>query len=212
MAPIKIIIADDHPLIRHSLKLKLNDNSEFKLVGEAANGIELIDLAKRLKPDIVITDIKMPVMDGIEATKQLTKLLPGTNVIALSMMDDKDMMLNMLYAGAKGYLLKDVMVDEITTAINTVHLGLPYFSKQVYNCITKMITGVNFKNPKLNLSQKENTIIQLICREYSTKQIADHLKISKRAVDGLRDNILKKINAKNTAGLVVYAMKQKIWQ
>ena len=211
--PVKIIIADDHPLIRYSLKAMLYDIPEFKLVGEAANGAELTELAKKLKPEIVIVDIKMPVMDGIEATKQLIKELPETDVIVLSMVDDEYTICNILEAGVKGYLLKDAMIDEVITAIKAVYNGERYFSKQIMNKITHIVAGLYgpHKNPSSNFSAKEIAVIKLICEEYSTKQIADHLSISKRAVDGVRDHILKKINAKNTAGLVVYALKNKIY-
>lgn len=197
--PIEIIIADDHPLIRYSLKLAIGENPGYKITGEASNGKELISLALSLKPNIIIVDIKMPVMDGISATRQLAVELPETAIIALSVIDEEDLIIEMLQAGAKGFLRKDVMVEEVMVAIEMVHNGKYYFSRQVSDAITGRVARGDLHSSKKqqpDFSEKELAIIKLISREFSTKQIADHLKITKRSVDGLRENILKKIDAK----------------
>jgi DNA-binding NarL/FixJ family response regulator len=212
--PIEIVIADDHPLFLHSLSALFKDTSEFRLLGQASNGHELVEVSRKYKPDIIITDIKMPVMDGIEATLLLTKELPGCGVIALSIVDEENLIVDMLQAGAKGYLLKDTVIDELLQAVRTVYKGQTYFSDSVKISITDMVAKGEYASHKALLhqySEKELNIIKLICEEYSTKEIADRLKITKRAVDGLREVILKKMKVKNSAGVVRYAIKHKLY-
>lgn len=212
--PIEIIIADDHPLFIHSLKSLFTDLSEFKIVAQAANGIELVEMSKRLQPDIIITDIKMPKMDGIAATKQLARELPACGIIALSVVDEQDLIVDMLEAGARGYLLKDTVIEELLEAVRTVHKGQNYFSNVIKSSITDMVAKGEYNLHKSLLQQfsaKELEIIKLICEEYSTKEIADKLHTTKRAVDGSREVILKKMGVKNSAGLVRVAIKNKIY-
>ena len=209
--PVTIIIADDHPLFRLSLKIIINDIPEFKLVAEAANGQELIDLAKKLKPDIVITDIQMPVMDGIEAAKQIMKELPDTKIIALTIVDKEYQIAEMLEAGVKGYLLKDAIADKVIIAIKTVYKSETYFSHSVETNITKMVADGNYsayKKTKPQFSEKEIAIIKLISHEYSNKEIAHTLGLTKRSVEGSREQILQKLGAKNSAAIVAYAIKK----
>jgi len=212
---IQIIIADDHPLIRKSLKIVINENVRFKLVGEAANGKELIDLAIKLKPDIIITDIKMPVMDGIEATKYLIKKLPSTGIIALSVIDNGRLIVDMLEAGAKGYLSKDVFADELAEAVNTVYQNKNYYSNTIKTHVTDLVAKGDYtvyKNVKEQFTEQERSIIKLICEEYSTKEIAEKLKTTKRSVDFIRDKILKKMAVKNIAGIVRYAIEHGLYE
>ena len=212
--PIEIIIADDHPLFLHSLKSLFKDSSEFKVVAEVANGFELVEVAKKLKPDIIITDIKMPVMDGITATTQLAHELPACGIIALSIVDEQNLVVDMLEAGAKGYLLKDTVIEELIQAVKTVYKGQTYFSNSIKTSVTDMVAKGEYGSYKSMLQQfskKDLEIIKLICEEYSTKEIADKLKTTKRAVDGSREVILKKMGVKNSAGLVRYAIKNKLY-
>lgn len=211
--PTTIMIVDDHPMIRQILKITIGDSSDLKIIGEACNGKEAIELSKNLSPDIVITDIQMPGINGLELTKQLIKHLPRTKIIALSMLDDEGLIVNMLDAGAMGYLLKDVFAEEVIIAIRTVLEGEKYFSRSISAKIVKMVAKGDYsshKNVKPRLSQKETMIVKLICMEKSSKQIADELRLTKKAVDGLRDQILKKLDVANTAGLVRYAMRNKL--
>ena len=211
--PVTIIIADDHPLFLKSLKLVINETHEFKVVAEAANGQELVELAKKIKPDIIITDIMMPVMDGIEAAKQIMKVLPDTKIIALTIVDKDYQIADMLQAGCKGYLLKDVIAEELVTAIKTVYKGETYFSKDIKTNVTEMVAKGNYssyKKLKTEFSEKEITIIKLISNEYSNKEIADKLGLTKRSVEGLREHIIQKLGAKNSAAIVVYAIKNNL--
>jgi DNA-binding NarL/FixJ family response regulator len=213
-ADIKLMIADDHEIYRDGFKLMLSKFPEIILTGEAANGRELLDLATTLKPDVILTDIKMPVMDGIEATKKLAALFPETGIICLSMYDDDELIIEMLEAGATGYLIKNAGKDQIIEAIKTVYNGDPYYCKTTSHKLTQMIAKSRFnpykKTVKTEFSEREEEIIACICTEMTNKQIADKLFISVRTVEGHRLKILEKMRVKNTVGLVVYAIKNGI--
>jgi Response regulator containing a CheY-like receiver domain and an HTH DNA-binding domain len=212
---IDIILADVHEIYRDGFNVMMNKIPEINLVAEASNGVELIRLAHKLNPDVIITDIKMPRMDGIQATKLLKHQLPNIGIIALSMLDEEDLIVDMLEAGANGYLLKNASKEQIVTAVKCVHKDESYFCRDVSNKLPQMVARSNF-NPykkaiKPEFSDKEISIIKLICAEYLNKEIANTLNLSKRTVEGYREKILEKIEAKNTAGIVVYAMRNKIY-
>lgn len=213
-ADIKLLIADDHEIFRDGFKLMLTKFPYIILSGEAENGRQLIDLAEKIKPDVIITDIKMPVMDGIEATKKIIEILPCTGVIGLSMFDEDDLIIDMLEAGAKGYLLKNAGKEQIIEAVRTVYNDEPYYCKNTSRKLTQMIAGSKFnpykKIEKIDFSEREIEIIELICKEQTNKEIADKLFLSVRTVEGHRLKILEKMNVKNTVGLVVYAIKKGI--
>lgn len=213
--PIKVLIADDHEIFRDGLKLMIERQEHIILAGEAENGRQLLDLVNKTKPDLVLTDIKMPFMDGIEVTRYLSENYPAIGVIALTMFDEEQLVLEMLDAGAMGYLLKNSDKKEILQAIETVYRNDHYFSKSTVGNLAKMIArnGYN-KEPKIQkpvLSKREIEIIQLICQEYTNKQIGEKLFISTRTVEGYRMKILEKLSAKNTVGIVIAAMKSGIY-
>ena len=214
VADIKLIIADDHEIFRDGFKLMLSKFPEIKLVGEAANGRELLELIEKENPDVVLTDIKMPVMDGIEATKKIAELYPDKGIIGLSMYDDDELIIEMLEAGAKGYLIKNAGKDQIIEAIKTVYNDEPYYCKTTSHKLTQMIAKSRFnpykKSEKAEFSEREKEIIAGICDEMTNKEIGDKLFISVRTVEGHRLKILEKMNVKNTVGLVVYAIKNGI--
>lgn len=213
-ADIKLIIADDHEIFRDGFKLMLTKFPEIILTGEAANGKELVELTGELLPDVVITDIKMPVMDGIEATKKIVELYPQIGIIGLSMYDDDELIIEMLEAGAKGYLIKNAGKEQITEAIRTVYNDEPYYCKTTSYKLTNMIAKSRFnpykKTSRAEFSDREKEIIELICREHTNKEIGDKLYLSVRTVEGHRLRIMEKMNVKNTVGLVVYAIKNGI--
>jgi len=212
--PILVIIADDHELFRDGFASLLNKNNEISVVGEASNGEELIRLAHKLQPDIIITDIQMPIMNGIEVTRRLAKELPHIGIIALSMFDEQVHILDMLEAGAKGYLLKNAGKKEIIDAIKAVYKDEPYYSENINNILMQIKSEDNKKpipkKGKPEFTEKEIQIIKFICHQYSNKEIGDQMKLSKRTIEGYRENILEKINAKNTVGIVLYAVKNRI--
>lgn len=214
VADIKLIIADDHEIFRDGFKLMLSKFPEIILVGEAGNGRELVELIEKLDPDVILTDIKMPVMDGIEATKKIAELYPDKGIIGLSMYDDDELIIEMLEAGAKGYLIKNAGKDQIIEAIKTVYNDEPYYCKTTSHKLTQMIAKSRFnpykKSAKAEFSEREKEIIDCICHELTNKEIGDKLFISVRTVEGHRLKILEKMNVKNTVGLVVYAIKNGI--
>jgi two-component system, NarL family, response regulator NreC len=210
---IRLVIADDHEIFRDGFKLMLSRFTDIQLVGEAEDGEKLVELAKKSKPDVIITDIKMPIMDGIEATQKITALFPQIGIIGLSMFDEDELIVEMLEAGAKGFLIKNAGKFEITEAIRTVYEGDPYYCKTTSLKLGKRIAKSRFNPFKKSegaeeFSNREREIIYLICKEYTNKEIGDKLFLSIRTVEGYRLKIQEKMNVKNTVGLVIYAVKK----
>lgn len=213
---IKIIIADDHEIFRDGLILMFSKHPEIIILGEAANGKELINLANTLLPDVILTDIKMPVIDGIEATKKIIASNPGIGIIGLSMFDEDDLIIDMLEAGAKGYLLKNSDKTEILEAIHTVYNHNNFYCRNTSSKLISMIAASKYnpytKKEKVIFSDREKDIINLICKEFTNKEIGEKLFLSPRTVEGHRVNIMEKMEVKNTVGLVVYAIRNNIYQ
>lgn len=213
--PIKIILADDHEIFRDGFRAMIKKQPAVQLIGEAADGEELIAQVRNLQPDVVITDIKMPKKDGIEATRQMVREWPQIGVIALSMFDEENLIVEMLEAGARGYLLKNAHKDEIMEAIKTVHMNQPYYCNDTSAKLAQMIARSRFKaaskTKRPDFSDKEFAVIRFICEEMSNKEIAQRLNLSIRTIEGYRDRIQEKIGAKNAAGIVVYAIKHNIF-
>lgn len=214
--PVDIIIADDHEIFRDGFKVMCSKEKSINIVGEAENGEDLLEKVRKLQPDVVITDIKMPKMDGIAVTKALSKEFPHIGVIALSMFDEQDLIVEMLEAGAKGYLIKNAQKQEIFDAIRTVHNNEPYYCNQTSTKLAGMIAASRFdtrKKPEaLDFSEKELQIIKLICEEHSSREIADKLFLGVRTVEGYREKIQQKMKARNMAGVVVYAIRNGIYK
>ncbi len=214
--PIKVILADDHEIFRDGFNVLIKKSKKVEIVAEASNGLELVDLVRRFNPHVVVTDIKMPVQNGIEATIQLTKEMPHIGIIALSMFDEDDLIVEMLEAGARGYLLKNAHKDEILAAIEAVYNHQSYYCRDTTKKLARMIADSSY-NPfkikdKPEFTDNELSVIRMICEEYSNHEIADTLKLSRRTVEGYREKILVKINAKNAAGIVIYAIKNKLFE
>ncbi|WP_341840448.1 response regulator transcription factor [Chitinophaga caseinilytica] len=211
---IRLAVADDHEIFLDGLALMLSRQEHITLVGRAADGRELLDLVHREKPDVVMTDIKMPKMDGIAATRQLVQELPGIRVIALSMFDEEGLIVEMLEAGAKGYLLKNADKQEILEAIEHVYEDHTYYCKSTSAKLAGMIARSKF-NPyrqkeAVTFTDREQEIIKLICLQQTAQQIGDRIFLSKRTVEGYRTRILEKMNVRNTAGVVMYALKHNL--
>jgi NarL family two-component system response regulator LiaR len=204
-----VFLVDDHNLFREGLRFLLSNNKIIAEIYEAENGKDFITLAQKVKPDIVFMDIEMPIMNGIDATKEILKLYPETKVIALSMHANENYYSEMIDAGAKGFLLKNSKFEDVQRALIDVYDGKNYFSPEILDAIIK---NLNKKHEKKNsdLTQREIEILYNICKGYSNQEIADFLYISKRTVDKHRENILLKTQLKNTASLVIYAIKNEI--
>ena len=214
--PIRIVLADDHEIFRDGFRVMLKKQPSVELVGEAPDGEELIKLVEELQPDVVVTDIKMPKLDGIQATKILTKRFKDIGVVSLSMFDEENLIIDMLEAGAKGYLLKNAHKDEIIAAIQAVFQDQTYYCNNTSRKLTRMIAESSF-NPNRrpvdpDFSERELKVIRFICQEFSNKEIALQLNLSVRTIEGYREKIQDKISARNTAGIVVYAIKNRIYQ
>jgi DNA-binding NarL/FixJ family response regulator len=206
-----IIIVDDHALFRNGLKLLLNTSPKFKVIGEASNGKEFINLLNIVPVDIVLLDIQMPEMNGIEAAQIALKNCPNLKIITLSMYGDEEYYYKMVNLGVCGFLMKDSDIDEVFKALNSVVEGKNYFSQELLQNIIKNIHGNNPDEIVLkHLTQREIEIIQLICQGYSNMEIGEKLFLSKRTVEKHRANIMEKTNTNNTASLVMFAIKHNI--
>lgn len=210
MEQYSVILVDDHKLFREGLKLLLENLTYIKKVDEAGNGKEFLKLVEKYHPDIVFMDIEMPEMDGITATQQALKLFPDLNIIALSMYGDENYYSQMINAGAKGFILKNSGIQDVEAAIQTVISGNNYFSQEILNRLIKGIGGKSKTKKSNELSEREEEVLYHICKGLSNQEIANILYLSKRTVDKHRENILSKTNAKNTAGLVMFAVKNGI--
>lgn len=213
---IRVVIADDHEVFRDGFNSMLSRQKDIELVGEAENGKDLLLIVEAEHPDVVVTDIKMPGMDGIEATRILAKKFPSAQVIALSMFDDDDLIVDMLEAGASGYLLKNAHKSEIVEAIKTVHNHIPYYCAHTTNKLAQLIALSKFDPQKKKIlphfTPKETEVILLVCEGYSNKEIAIKMDISVRTVEGHRENINEKMEVNNTAGVVVFAIRYGIYK
>ena len=211
---IRLVIADDHEIFRDGLALMLSKQDAVVLTGQAADGEELLRLVADNRPDIVLTDIKMPRLGGIAAAKILLQRFPDLKIIALSMFDEEALIVEMLEAGAKGYLLKNADKKEIMEAILTVNEGNIFYCKHTTAHLASLIVKSKFdsrlKAPSTLFTDREKDIIRLICRQHTAQEIGDLLFLSKRTVEGYRTRILEKMDVKNTAGVVIFALKHSI--
>jgi two-component system, NarL family, response regulator LiaR len=209
---IKIFIVDDHNLFREGLSFLLTKNNLISEIHEAENGKDLLDRVLGVNPDVILMDIEMPVMNGIEATKEVLKISPNSKIIALSMYEDENFYSEMIDAGAKGFLLKNSKFEDVQKAIFNVNEGKNYFSPEILSAIIKNLNNKPHKRKKTDLTKREIEILYNICKGFSNQEIADLLYISKRTVDKHRENLLLKTQSKNTAGLVIYAIKMEIFE
>ena len=197
-----VLITDDHSIIRDGLRSMLDNHADITVVAQASNGSEAIEYLKKHAVDIVLMDISMPVMNGIEATKIITRQFPLTHVIALSIHEENEYLRYMINEGARGYLSKDVARDELIEAILAVSKGKKYFTGSIFDKLTS--GSVSSQVPLL--TERETEILKLITSELTNHEIAEKLSVSIRTIDTHRRNILQKLKVKNTAGLVKYAM------
>jgi len=207
----KVIITDDHTLFRNGLRILINNMENYRVIGEAANGKEFLDLLNAELPDLVLLDINMPVMDGIEAATIAHEKYPDLKIITLSMYGEEDYYYKMVNAGVKGFVLKNSDIKEVKNAMDIVFDGGSFFSSELLqNLINSLKSAPKSKELHTELSEREMEILILICQGLSNQEIGDRLFISKRTVDKHRANILEKSESKNTAQLVVYAIKNKM--
>ncbi|HVD97229.1 MAG TPA: response regulator transcription factor [Cytophagaceae bacterium] len=214
MEKIRVVLADDHFVVRNGIKT-LIDGSEIEIIGEANNGVEAIETVKKLSPDVVLMDISMPQMNGLDATEIISKQYKNSKSLILSMYDNEEYILSAVEVGALGYLLKDAPREEILTAIRTVAKGEKYFNSSVSNIIINGYlkvkkSGAPETTNLVKLSKKEMIILKQIVEGLNSRQIADKLELSIRTVDNHRANMMKKLSVKNAAELVKLAIERKM--
>ena len=207
---IKIVLADDHLVVRSGIKTLLEDEKSLAIIGEASNGEEAIKIAQELSPDIVIMDIRMPLMNGLEATRKLATLAPSVKCLILSMHDDEDYILQAAECGAAGYLLKDTNKEEFLKAIYTVHEGGKYFSGDISKVLVNQYLHLKKhpqpKNPVFSsgydITKREKQILSMIMQGIGNKEIAEQLNKSIRTIETHRFNIMKKLKVNNVVELL----------
>lgn len=207
---IKIVIADDHRMFIDGLKALLKTQKQFSITGEALNGKQLLEILGNTAADIILMDVNMPEMDGIEATKQVKLHYPQIKVLMLTMFNTRDYIEKLLRAGADGYILKNTGKEELTIAIETIMRGESFFSKEVTE---KIMEGLQKKKNQENdpmmteLTEREKDVLKLIVEELTTNEISETLHISPHTVETHRKNLISKLQVKNIAGLVKYAIQ-----
>ncbi|UCG30673.1 MAG: response regulator transcription factor [candidate division WOR-3 bacterium] len=210
---IKILLADDHTLFREGMRSLLQKELNIRIIGEAENGREAVKLALELKPDVIVMDITMPDLNGMEATRKIRKAIPQIKVICLSMHSDRRYVVDMFRAGASGYLIKSCAYKELTDAINIVAANQKYISPQIAHIVIDESIGkqqTKKKAVKSTLTPREREILQLIAEGKNTKYIAHHLYKSTKTVETHRRNIMRKLKAKSVAELTRYAISEGI--
>jgi DNA-binding NarL/FixJ family response regulator len=207
----KILIADDHQIVRQGLRFLLEKEVDLKVVAEAENGRTTVRLARELNPGVIIMDVAMPDLNGIEATRQIIAEMPATKVIALSMYADRRFVVNMLKAGASGYLLKDCAYEELIRAIRVVLAHKTYLSPGVTDILVKdcqMGIPMNEISAFALLTPREREVLQLMSEGNSTAKIADQLHVSIKTVESHRQQLMQKLNLRSVAELTKYAIRE----
>lgn len=213
---IKIALVDDHKLFRSGMRALLGAFDNLEVVMEAGNGQEFLDQLKDHRPDVVLMDLEMPVLDGMETIKILKEKYPDVKAIIVSMHDEEKFIVHLMELGARGYLLKNSNPEDIENAVRSVAETGYYFSEMVSRLMLHgLVKKENLKpsfNNKEALTSREIEVVKLICKEHTTPEMAEILFISPRTVDGHRNNIMDKTGARNIAGIVVYAMKNGLYE
>ncbi len=212
---IKVLVTDDHALFRAGVKASLSHYPDIEFIGEAENGMQLLNLVKSLHPDVILLDIQMPIMDGIATLPEVKKILPNARIIMLTMNDDISMISKLMEIGANSYLTKNSDSETIYEAIKTVFVKEYFFNDYTNKAIlsglkSRKVVEMPLPSDDAELSDKEMQVLKLMCDEKSTKEIADIVEISPRTVEAIRDRLKIKTGTKSTAGLILYAVKHGI--
>lgn len=209
---VEIIIVDDHEIFRSGLKMVLGKLDYVKVVGEAANGQDFLDLIRRVNCDIVLMDIEMPIMNGLDATKIALKENPALKIISLTMFTEDDYVQSMMDAGVKGFLVKNINKETLHKALTTVASGGNYYSEELFNFFTRKLLGGEKKEnvEKIHFTAREKEILQLLSEGLNNKEIADVLYVSERTVVGHKSNMLAKTGCKSAISLLAYALRHKL--
>jgi len=214
MSPLRILIADDHSVVRAGLRTLVESRSGWEVCGEASDGREAVDKATKLKPDVAILDIGMPLLNGVEATRRIRAASPSTEILILTMHESDDLVQQVVEAGARGYILKDEADRVLLAAIDAARLHKPYFSTRVTSALSgDELPGSSSEGTKLQrprLTPREREILQLLAEGKSNKEVASLLGISVNTAEAHRANIMLKLGVHSVAELVHYAVRNKI--
>ncbi len=215
LSPITIVLAEDHAIVREGIKILLETEADFKVVGEAVSGRQAVDMVHDLRPDVVVMDIAMPLLNGLEATRQIRKDVPKTKVVILSAHSDDTYVEHAMKLGASGFVIKQTSASSLSEAIRAAHQGNTFFSPSIAkrrlhrNQKTPTRKGL-LKSKILDLTSREIEVLQLIAEGLANKQVAAELGISIKTVEKHRDNLMRKIGLHDTAGLTRYAISTGI--
>ena len=204
---IRVIIVDDHEIFRSGLKMVINKLGYAKVVAEAGDAAEFLDLLTREETDLVLMDIEMPVMNGIEATRQAMARDPSLKIIALTMFKEDAYIQSMIEAGVKGFLIKNIRKEVLDRAIQAVYNGKTYYSEELWDYFTKTVSKEEKPDPELMLTRRELEVLVLLAEGLSNKEIGDRLFVSERTIVGHKSNLMAKTNTKNTVSLLAYAIR-----
>ena len=215
---INVMIVDDHVLYRAGVKTALSSRKDIKIIAEADNGSHLLSMLKGIQPDVILLDIQMPIMDGIATLPEVKRLYPQIKIIMLTLLDDQSMITKLMELGANSYLVKTSDADVIYEAIKTCHEHEFFFNsltnKALLNNLrqknTSMSPSFKLQQEDATLNEKEITILRLMCEEKSTREIAEAVELSPRTIEAIRDKLKAKTGAKSTAGLIMFAVKNKL--
>jgi two-component system, NarL family, response regulator NreC len=208
---MKVLIVDDHGIVRQGLKALIRKRADFKVVGEAEDGNAAVEMASRLTPDVVIMDVTMPNLNGVDATRAIVRNCPNTKVIALSMHTDKTIVREMLRAGAYGYILKSYLFDEMNKSLEALKKGERYLSPHITALIQEDYAATKTRGAagsKKSLSERERQILQLVAEGKSIKEMSLQLHLSTKTVDAHRRNLMTKLGATSVAALIKYAIRE----
>ena len=210
MKPIRVLIADDHTLVRESLVKVLDASGECRVVAQAADGLEAVEKALQVRPDVAIVDISMPGLNGVEVVRRLHAELPGTRTLVLTMHEDEEYVLHVVRAGAAGYLLKDSPISELITAVRQLHAGRAHFGAAAARVLANQVQNPEGagRDPYGRLTSREREVFHMIVEGSTSKEIAAKLGISTKTAENHRANVLDKLDARNTADVVRYAVRR----
>jgi DNA-binding NarL/FixJ family response regulator len=207
---VRILVADDHGVVRRGLRALLESRRGWKICGEAANGRDAVERARRLKPDVAILDIGMPGLNGVEATRQIRKVSPKTEILILSAHGSEKLALEVLEAGARGYVVKEEADESLMVAVEALLRHVPFLTARIAKLMAREKRGGHRKAPKGRLTSREREIVQLLAEGKANKEVAGVLGISAKTVETHRANIMLKLNIHSITDLVHYAIRNKM--
>ena len=205
---IRVLLVDDHPIVRDGIRALLSESEQMNIVGDAADGEESVRKVDELSPDIVVMDIGLPKMNGLEATRVILEEHPSTRIIVLTIYDNKEYALQALRSGARGYLIKNAPSEELIDAIETVHMGGLFFPEEVSQMVVQQLADQSETEERPELTRRESQVLALIAEGLSNRDIASRLSVSVRTVETHREHVMRKLDIHSVAGLTKYAINQ----